>query len=619
MMRTLLLSLLTGLLLSTPGFATATDTWWVWFTDKGTAAGEDAPVYTPYVEAISDIAPVRHTTRWFNGVSVNATEQQLDSLRALSFVRDVQQVGRYGRSPEETAGETESTASRSTRTALDYGGSETQCTVTGAVDLHSLGYDGTGITIAIFDDGFYNYDLHPAFSHLSVAATWDFADNETDVTDDADHGLQVLGMVGAYAPGSLIGSAWNATYLFARTEVVQYEKFCEEDNWIAAAEWAWQNGADIISTSVGYTIFDDEMDMSHTINEMDGKTALITQAAQKAAMRGIIVVAAAGNEVNAGYPWGDALGNRTLLFPADGDSVITVGNVRSNGEYYYSSSRGPTVDGRIKPDISAMGVSVRTVSGTTGYGSVYGTSFATPLTAGIVAMLKQAHASWDPIAMRTALRLSGAAWDSPDIRVGWGLIDGLQALAADSAVFGQVHHDSVSAATGIVDVSVTLYDGQNQVAGTATTSAQGWFRFTHLQPGDYRVTFSGTGYTDSDTTVTLPALPRELHVVLNSDTGISDQPARPTQFVVGPAVPNPANPSTAFHYELPGAATGYVTMRIYDAAGRLVYRVSEPAQNAGEITWHAVDQMGRPLSSGAYYARISHGGESIIRSVVVVR
>jgi len=607
---------------------------WVWFTDKGpnppTGSFDDAPVYAPYLADVAKITEVHHVTRWFNGVSVTADEAQIERLRGLRFVLDVTPVGKWWRGgpPEQTTSPPDSRLRPGRTGALDYGVSFSQMHMVKADSLHLLGLTGAGVRIAVFDDGF-NYLDYAAFDRLRphIVARYDFIDQDTLVAFDpyyTDHGTEVLSCLAAYAPGNLIGPAYDAEFLLARTENDDYERPVEEDNWVAAAEWAVAKGANIISSSVGYNWFQNDsqgnwFDSSYTLAQMDGKTSVITRAAQKAAGRGVVVVNAAGNERNQSGP-SNWYWHGKLLMPSDGDSVIAVGAVYANGFAASFTSAGPTADGRIKPDVSALGFGVLVADPSyPGYVQRNGTSYATPVIAGVVAQLLQAHPSWDPIAVRTALRLSGSQALAPDTLGGWGVIDGLRALAADSAIFGRVVVDQTGQPN--FGAYVQLYDVRNAPVTYSPTSTDGWYRMERIPPGTYHVKgFRNTGGSaGAETTVTLPTLPREIHLRLRTSDTVANCP-RPALWWVSDPFPNPANPATTIRFRVFDQAAGdRVCLSIHTPTGQIVREVSVPVEPSGFITWDGLDAQGREVASGVYLARVTFGNASVTRRVVLLR
>jgi subtilisin family serine protease len=427
---------------------------WVFFRDKGDAApslaltpraiarrqargslplvtAADAPVTAAYLAEVARVAHVRHASRWFNAASVDATAAQVDALQALPFVERLDLVARFRRQPEPPDAPVDGRlrASRArTPAALDYGLSLGQLAQIGVPDLHRAGYDGTGVMIAIFDAGFDNLG-HEAFASTKILAQYDFVNGDLDVSNGTDrgegsHGTNTLSVIGGYREGMLVGPAYGASFLLAKTEDTTRETPVEEDHWAAAAEWAEAAGADVISSSLGYLDYDAGF-RSYTSRELDGDTAISTRAADLAAERGVVVVNSAGNE---GF---DATHN-TLGAPADGHGVIAVGAVDAAGVRASFSSVGPSADGRIKPDVSAQGVAVLAAGSTsrTAYRLVNGTSFSCPLTAGVAALLVQIHPTRTAAEIRDAMRASGSQAAAPDNLLGYGIVDAVRAANA---------------------------------------------------------------------------------------------------------------------------------------------------------------------------------------------
>ncbi|MCP5115908.1 MAG: S8 family serine peptidase, partial [bacterium] len=312
------------------------------------------------------------------------------------------------------------------RLQIDYGTSFGQVEQIQVPAVHALGLHGEGVVIAVFDTGFTNLG-HEALAHLDIAARWDFVNGDRAVDNNRDrgngsHGTETLSVLGGYAEGELVGPAFASTYLLAKTEDTESETPVEEDNWAAATEWAEALGADIISSSLGYLEFDSPHP-SYTFEDMDGKTAVTTRAAQMAARRGVVVVTSAGNE-------GFHASHNTLGAPADGRLVLAIGAVDTFDNRADFSSVGPTADGRIKPDVMAQGVLVKTASPRQPrqYRLSDGTSFSCPLAAGVAALVLQAHPDWTVRRLRSALRSTADNADQPDKLMGWGVLDALAAV-----------------------------------------------------------------------------------------------------------------------------------------------------------------------------------------------
>jgi subtilisin family serine protease len=315
-----------------------------------------------------------------------------------------------------------------TTALFDYGSSFNQLQMIRVVDLHDMGLDGSDVFIGHFDNG-YRLLTHEVFAALRVHAAWDFVANEADPAPDpcppgqecTSHGVETLSILAGFKQGKLIGPAFGATYLLARTESDAVESPAEEDLWVAAMEWADSIGVDVVSSSVGYREFDSPH-RSYTWEDMDGDTAVITRAADMAAARGIVVVNGIGND-------GIMFAPNTIYAPADGDSVVAVGAVDRNGVRTLISSYGPTADGRTKPDVLAQGIG--TIMAQAGnpmaYGGGFGTSAATPLVAGAAALLRQAFPGAAAMQIVDALRLTARRAADPDPYEGWGIIDALAA------------------------------------------------------------------------------------------------------------------------------------------------------------------------------------------------
>jgi hypothetical protein len=276
--------------------------------------------------------------------------------------------------------------------------------------------NGAGVRIVILDGGFNT--LHPAFAGVAVTAQRDFVFGDSIVRDEPNdqpgaqaHGSAVWSLFAGLVPGRLVGIARGASYLLAKTEDIRSETRVEEDNYVAALEWADSIGVDIASSSLGYLVFDNGF--GYTPSQLNGDIAVTSVAADSAAAHGILVVTAAGN----GGP-----GFRTLVTPGDARSVITVGAEDSLGAITGFSSRGPTADGRLKPDLTAPGLDVCAVAGNS-LARLAGTSFATPLIAAAAALVKQLHPTIGPVALRGALRDEGSNRAAPDSTRGWGRPD----------------------------------------------------------------------------------------------------------------------------------------------------------------------------------------------------
>jgi len=376
----------------------------------------DYPVTAAHLDALRATgATVLATTKWLNGALVEATNEQINEILALSFVRESSDIATlYGGTKINEVQKI---------TMLDYGPSNNQNEMIGANLCHEQGFTGTGMTIAVFDAGFPEVDTMDAFDSLRkgnhLKGTYDFVMDEEDVYDDDFpntiddfHGTRVLSTMAAYSPGELIGTAFTADYYLFVTEDVSGESPLEEFNWLLAAERADSVGVDIINSSVGYYDFDNS-GYNYSQSDLTGDLSIITRAADFAAATGILVVNSAGNEGS--RSWG------RILMPADGDSVLTVGAVSRTEVIATFSSRGPTADGRIKPDVMAMGVGTVIFNPNGSLRTANGTSFAAPVMAGFAACVWQAFPDLSNMELIEALRNAGDQSNNPNNDYGYGI------------------------------------------------------------------------------------------------------------------------------------------------------------------------------------------------------
>jgi len=385
----------------------------------------DVPISESAVVQIRQTgAKIRTVSRWLNAVSVEASIQQLQRVNALPIVSHCEPVVQFKRPhPLQSSALPPSLAKSSIVQVLDYGPSVTQLTNMKVVDLHAIGVNGTDVLIGMLDDGFNNYRTHAALKNIQVVAAHDFIHNIDDVSiqpwenttspDQGNHGAGTLSAAGGFDNGHMIGAAFGASFLLAKTEMDSSGGIAdfnsEEDTYVAGLEWAERLGADITSSSLGYKLFEDSQFTPfpyYTTGDMNGKTTKVAQAAVIAARKGVLVVTAMGND---GYISGKGnllqRADTTLISPADADSIVSVGAASSDGELAAFSGCGPTADGRIKPEVVAQGMGIYWANGTTttGYESVSGTSCSTPLVAGAAALILSAHPQLTNMQIRDAL------------------------------------------------------------------------------------------------------------------------------------------------------------------------------------------------------------------------
>ncbi|MCP4521230.1 MAG: S8 family serine peptidase [Cytophagales bacterium] len=360
----------------------------------------DLPVNPSYVNSLQTLGiNVWYTSHWLNGAYVSLNKQQLDTLSYFSFVKEYEAM--------ESA-----LAGGIMLDSTDYSNTFAQNKSIGITSMHQDDLTGKGISIAIFDSGFENTDQY--LSEVDVSHTFDFVDNETDVYDDHDHGTQVLSILGAYQESSFIGSAYDANYFLYRTENIYSEYRIEEYNWLLAAEKADSLGVDIISNSLGYFDFDNPS-QNYTQSDIGTEIALITKAAKWASEKGILVVTSVGNEGN-GY-W------KNITFPSDAKGVLSVGAVNQEGVPANFTAYGFVTDSLTKPNVVAYGVQTKVINSRGNIASKNGTSYATPLVAGLVAGLMEEYPLVSPLEWIELIEKSSSHYLAPTSRIGYGIPD----------------------------------------------------------------------------------------------------------------------------------------------------------------------------------------------------
>ena len=380
----------------------------------------DLPVNKNYIDEVQALgAELLHSSKWLNGITVKATSDSFQyKVLQLSFVKEIQLTKKIG---TKSAYNKWSTESESETVPIDtsyYGPSVSQVSTLNGQFLHNHGYRGLGMHIAILDGGFLNVDIYPAFDSLrangQILGTKDFVNPQSNIYATNYHGMSVLSCMGGNIPGQLIGTAPEASYWLLRSEDTGTENLIEEDNWVAAAEFADSVGCDVINSSLGYSTFDDPA-MNHTYAEMDGKTTRATRGANIAAKRGMLVFVSAGNEGNKSW--------RYISAPSDGENVIGVGAMNKDTIAASFSSYGPAYGGQTKPNVSAIGWNtyMQLSNGTLGYAN--GTSFSSPVMAGMAACFWQSVRHVPAAEIKKTIEKFSHLYTNPHSQLGFGVPD----------------------------------------------------------------------------------------------------------------------------------------------------------------------------------------------------
>lgn len=378
------------------------------------------------IKAVSGIT-VMAKSKWLNALHIRGTQTDINSLKSLSFVDKIDFANKsLNLTGKKTTVAKTKQVNKVLETKIDfaYGNSANQIQMIHGDALHQQNYTGSGKIIAVMDAGFPGVDTAQPFQRLrdnnQILGGYDFVSRNDNFYTNHSHGTMVLSTMGGYTENVLVGTAPDASYYLFRTEDDSSENPVEESYWVEAAEKADSLGVDVINASLGYFEFDNAA-YSHTYDEMDGNTAYMTRGAEIAFSRGMIVVVSAGNE--------GATANPHVAVPADGISVLAIGAVTSTKTITSFSSIGPSFDGRIKPDIMAQGQSVVLSDSSGNIGTANGTSFSSPITAGMVACLWQAFPNKTNKEIRDLIVKSADRYTAPDNQYGYGIPDFSLALS----------------------------------------------------------------------------------------------------------------------------------------------------------------------------------------------
>jgi subtilisin family serine protease len=385
----------------------------------------DLPVTAAYLQGISAYSQeLLYVSKWLNAAVVVTDAAGKKNMEALPFVQKVEWVakGFIAKTGNRTVPEISQKPTKNQKWAIEESYREAaaydfQNDLLGIPAMHQAGFTGKGITVAVFDSGFPGLEKAIPFAHvftnkrivgqLNVVRPW-----IKEVFRDHEHGTQVSSLIFSNQAGTLVAGAHQAQVIFAITEDVATEYPIEELNWVRAAEYADSLGVDIINSSLGYLDFD-EPSLTYTTAQLDGKTTYVTRGATLAAKRGILVVNSVGN-------YGSA-GSSSLVAPADAQGILAVGSVNASSVVSTFSSRGPTADGRIKPELVAFGQSPVLIRGSGQVSAAAGTSFSAPQLTALAAGLWEAKPEWTKDELLTNLIKSGTQYATPDQNLGYGI------------------------------------------------------------------------------------------------------------------------------------------------------------------------------------------------------
>ena len=484
----------------------------------------DVPIESTYISAIKNAEgiTVLAKSKWLNALHIQGTKINIDALLNLEvasflIVDAIEFANRALNSSKPAISSKERPEIRKkqleTTTDFTYGNAENQLLMLGGTTLHQNDFTGSGMQIAVLDAGFPNVNTIPAFKRIrdngQILGGYDFVDRSPNIFGGDSHGTSVLSTIAGYlengvdgATRSFVGTAPDASFYLFRTENSPVEVKLEESLWVEAAERADSLGVDVINTSLGYSVFFDNPAHNYNYSDMDGKTTFISRGAEIAFSRGMILVNSAGNEGNdADWPYINA--------PADAPSVLTVGAVNSSGNIASFSSFGPTSDNRIKPDVCAQGQATSLINTSGSVVTANGTSFSSPVLAGVVACLWQAFPDKTNAEITQLIKQSAHLFSSPTNQEGYGIPNFKSIFEAnfvdDDDIDGDGVENSVDLCPNspkgtVVDETGCFYMPSNNfnievISETCFNKNNGKINISATIPYNYTVTINGTNYS----------------------------------------------------------------------------------------------------------------------------
>lgn len=591
---------------------------------------EDLPLKEDYIFQLEQIGiKIENKLRWFNAVSAYLTEDEKIKVARIAFVEKIDPVKKFVFKSPALELPSQLLKQPDNLFDFDYGPSFGQLQLSDVPAVHSKGITGEGVLLGLLDTGF-NWKNHESLKDATVVAEYDFifkdesTENDShDVPGQHDHGTLVFSIIGGFKDSSLIGSAYGADFILAKTEDIRSEKHIEEDNYAAALEWMESYGVDITSSSLGYSTFD-APDFSYTYKDMDGKTAIVTKAAELAFRRGVVTVSSAGNEGL--LPW------FYILAPADGVNTIAIGAVNQENQVASFSSRGPSYDGRIKPDVVAKGVGVYGANAEdfSAYVTRSGTSVAAPIASGVAALLLSAYPHLKNTQVRSIFFESADNNTSPDNDRGYGLISAVKAIEFPNLypfegtfLLNKIFltNDNINPQTVIVNYSTNGFDyieKQMEFDGNLKFS----LKFPYLF-NDELVDFYFTYEDNTGTAFRDPASSNyrfyygSLDISLNTDLNRTY-----TDYLVSEPYPNPFYPSqsTFTSISLKSSGNENLTIRIIDPLGQQVgFYNTVTIDGENRFDWYGKNDNGLQLASGVYYFLIDLNDKKFSRNIVLLR
>lgn len=583
---------------------------------------EDLPIKNEYIQALTELGvQIKHKLPWFNSISAYIPENKITLIKSLPFVKSIEPVKSFSfKKPFDDF--------LTNKNLFDYGSSFTQLNLSNIPLVHKKGITGENILIGVLDTGF-DWKTHEALKTRNIISEYDFINKDTitanqagDPREQDSHGTYVLSIIGGYKDSIMIGSAFNSDFVLAKTENIASETNVEEDDYAAALIWMENLGVDITTSSLGYSEFDSGW-RSYTYREMNGKTTIVAKALDLAFKKGISTFTSAGNEGETKWKY--------IISPADAFNVISVGAVNSQNQLASFSSRGPTSDGRIKPEVVAMGVAVwgAKSNSTNQYYHASGTSAAAPIAAGVGALLLSKFPHLNNKQIRDIILESSSNSNTPNNQIGYGLISAKDAiefpnleLRNNTFILNKVIFDDNK-----IPTETKLYFSFNnseykEYSYSSFKDDTYQFNLPQLNIGD-DCSFYFTYKDTSGNIKIIPPIKKNFRLTYGSLQISLAMERRISPFIrVSEAYPNPFAPEEHRTVRIIFKSYGNenVKVEIIDATGQKVkeiFKVSYLGENY--IEWDGYSDKGFLCASGVYYFLISINEEKFGKKIILIK
>ncbi|MGB8318226.1 MAG: S8 family serine peptidase [Ignavibacteriaceae bacterium] len=590
---------------------------------------EDLPVRKDYISGLNSLGvKIVWKLKWFNAVSAYLTDVQKDQVLKLSYVNKVIMVKTITYKRINNNISSTSIYKSSAINGFNYGPSYTQDELIKIPEVQAEGINGDGVIIGLLDSGF-RWKTHESLEARKVIAEYDFVFDDSvtsnqpgDLPAQDTHGTNVFSIIGGFKQGEIIGPAFNSSYVLAKTEDERSESHIEEDNYARALIWMDSLGVDITSSSLGYNQFDKPAE-NYTYADMNGKTAIVTKAAEMAFQRGILTMTSAGNEGNQKWHY--------IVAPADGFNTIAVGAVNNENIVAGFSSRGPTFDGRIKPDVVAQGVDVYHADpyDSAAYSSGEGTSYAAPLASGTAALLLSAYPFLTNVQARDILLRTAGNFYSPNNDRGYGLVSATKAISFPNLenISGEyflhkifLNHNKINPSSVVLNYTVEgsganqlnmNYDGKLKYNVSFPAFSNGvkvefYFTFTDSSGKNFREPANVNYYFNYGDLIvkTLNDISTELPFI----DDVLDQNR-----------PNPFSGITKIRFNSAGNENAQII--IYNILGKKVKELFNSISQAGinTVYWDGTTSAGVQAASGIYIYTLNLNGKFYSRKMMYLK